>query len=355
MKTTASLFSTIAASVALLVPAVAIAADNNKVWTDPAKAAKEDPDFAIQGEYAAKGVGAQVIALGNGHFHAVLYPGGLPGAGWDGKGKSLLDGKLDGGKASFVSASGKKRYMAGGGTEFSATRKFPPEGHKEHSGEIANGVFNLKAKSGGEMSLKKVDRKSPTLGAKAPEGAVVLFDGSNVDHWKNGKITDGLLGATNAISTKLFRDCTIHVEFRTPYRPHSRSQGRGNSGVYYQGRWETQVLDSFGLEGLMNECGGIYSIAASQLNMCLPPLAWQTYDVEYTHAKFDKDGKRTAWPRMTVKLNGVTVHDDQEMGKTHTTAAPVSGPLKPELGGPIFLQNHGNPVFYRNIWVLPKQ
>ena len=212
MKTTASFFSTIAASVALLVPAVATAADNNKVWTDPAKAAKEDPDFAIQGEYTAKGVGAQVIALGNGHFHAVLYPGGLPGAGWDGKGKSLLDGKLDGGKASFVAASGKKRYMAGGGTEFSATRKFPPEGHKEYSGEIANGVFSLKAKSGGEMSLKRVERKSPTLGAKAPEGAVVLFDGSNVDHWKNGKITDGLLGATNAISTKLFRDLSlIHI------------------------------------------------------------------------------------------------------------------------------------------------
>ena len=105
----------------------------------------------------------------------------------------------------------------------------------------------------------------------------------------------------------------------------------------------------------MNECGGIYSIAASKLNMCLPPLSWQTYDVEYTHAKFDKEGKRTAWPRMTVKLNGVTVHEDQEMGKTHTTAAPVGGPLKPELGGPIFLQNHGNPVVYRNIWVRPKK
>ena len=355
MKTTTPLFVSALAVFAWSALTPSNAADNNKVWTDAGKAAQEDPDFGIQGEYAAKGIGAQVIALGNGHFHAVLYPGGLPGAGWDGKGKSLLDGKRNGGSAAFAPAEGKKRYMAGGGTEFSATRKFPPEGHKEYSGEIANGVFSLKAKSGGEMSLKRVERKSPTLGAKAPEGAVVLFDGSNVDHWKNGKITDGLLGATNAISTKLFRDCTIHVEFRTPYRPHSRSQGRGNSGVYYQGRWETQVLDSFGLEGLMNECGGIYSIAPANLNMCLPPLSWQTYDVEYTHAKFDKDGKRTAWPRMTVRLNGVVVHEDQEMGKTHTTAAPVHGPLKPDVGGPIFLQNHGNPVFYRNIWVLPKE
>ena len=88
--------------------------------------------------------------------------------------------------------------------------------------------------------------------------------------------------------------------------------------------------------------------------MCLPPLSWQTYDVDYTAAKFDADGQRVAWPRITVKLNGVIVHEDQELGNTHTTAAPISGPLKDE-GGPIFLQAHGNPVFYRNIWVLPKE
>ena len=281
--------------------------------------------------------------------------GGLPGAGWDGKGKSLLDGKLEGTGAKFLAAEGNKKYMAGGADAFSATRKFPPEGHKPYFGQIVDGEFTVGPAKGRAAVLKRVERKSPTLGMKPPKGAVVLFDGSNVEHWKNGKITEGLLGATNALSTKLFKDCTIHIEFRTPYRPHSRSQGRGNSGVYYQGRWETQVLDSFGLEGLMNECGGIYSIAAPKLNMCLPPLAWQTYDVEYTHAKFDGDGKRTAWPRMTVKLNGVVVHEDQEMGKTHTTAAPVSGPLKPDEGGPIFLQNHGNPVFYRNIWVLPRE
>ena len=352
MKTTTLLHSFALLSIAALAPL--FAADNNKVWTDPKVAAAEDPDFSLQGEYAAKGWGAQVIALGDGYFHAVLYPGGLPGAGWDGKNKSLLDGKREGKEATFAPAAGKKSYMAKGGTNFSATRKFPPTGHKPYSGKIADGVFSLKGE-GGSLSLKRIERKSPSLGAKPPKGAVVLFDGSNVDHWKNGKITDGLLGATGAISTKLFRDCTIHVEFRTPYRPHARSQGRGNSGVYYQGRWETQVLDSFGLEGLINECGGIYSIAPSKLNMCLPPLSWQTYDVEYTHAKFDDDGNRTAWPRMTVKLNGVVVHDDQEMAKTHTTAAPVSGPLKADVGGPIFLQNHGNPVFYRNIWVLPKE
>ncbi len=87
MKTTTSFFTALSALIALLALSAAHAADNNKVWTDPAKAAKEDPDFVIQGEYAAKGAGAQVIALGNGHFHAVLYPGGLPGSrmGWQGQ------------------------------------------------------------------------------------------------------------------------------------------------------------------------------------------------------------------------------------------------------------------------------
>ena len=76
-------------------------------------------------------------------------------------------------------------------------------------------------------------------------------------------------------------------------------------------------------------------------------------DVDYTAATFDKDGNRTSWPRMTVKLNGVVVHENQEMNKTHTTAAPVTGKIVDE-GGPIFLQNHGNPVVYRNIWVVEK-
>ena len=114
------------------------------------------------------------------------------------------------------------------------------------------------------------------------------------------------------------------------------------------------MLDSFGLDGKMNECGGIYSIAAPKLNMCLPPLTWQTYDVELVAAKFDEQGKRTAWPRITVKLNGVVVHGDRELARDGTAACPVKGPLTPD-GYPIFLQNHGNPVFYRNIWVLEKK
>jgi len=112
------------------------------------------------------------------------------------------------------------------------------------------------------------------------------------------------------------------------------------------------VLDSFGLEGRDNEAGGIYSVSKPRLNMCLPPLAWQTYDVDFTAAKFDADGKPAPWPRITVKLNGVLVHEDLELPKDFTTSAPITSPLKvPE--GPVFLQNHNNPVVYRNIWVVP--
>ena len=106
------------------------------------------------------------------------------------------------------------------------------------------------------------------------------------------------------------------------------------------------------MEGKDNEAGGIYSIAPPALNMCLPPLVWQTYDVEFTAAKFDGEGKRIAWPRITVRLNGVLVHEDLELTKNFTRAAPITkGLTGPE--GPIFIQDHHNPVVFRNIWVVP--
>ena len=146
-----------------------------------------------------------------------------------------------------------------------------------------------------------------------------------------------------------FQSFRMHLEFQTPFKPFSRGQGRGNSGVYYQGRYETQVLDSFGLEGKVNETGGIYSIKAPDLNMCLPPLSWQTYDVEFIAAKFDTEGKKQEHATLTVKLNGVVVQKDVKL--THkTTAAPLKEGPEP---GPIYIQNHSNPVKFRNIWVLP--
>ena len=172
-------------------------------------------------------------------------------------------------------------------------------------------------------SIKKVERKSPTLGEKAPAGAVVLFDGSSVDGWMNGKMTDDKLLMQGTTSKRTFGSHKIHIEFRLPYMPEDSKQGRGNSGIYVQGRYEVQMLDSFGLEGKQNECGGIYSVKDPDVNMCLPPLSWQTYDIEYHAAKFDANGKVVKKPRMTVYHNGVKIHDNVQLPENRSTTAAI--------------------------------
>lgn len=305
----------------------------HKAWTSPDAAQQEAPDFLIQGEYgsaeAGAAMGVQVVALGDGKFNAYLLQDGLPGLGWTReKNRTVMDGVRDGDAVT----------LSLGTPKISAT--------------IREGKLTLTDENGMTSVLPRIDRSSPSLGAKPPEGAVVLFDGSSAEHWENAKVEDGHLLSTGCTSKQRFNSYSLHLEFRTPYMPTARGQQRGNSGIYHSGRWETQVLDSFGLEGKDNECGGIYSISEPRLNMCLPPLAWQTYDVDFTAAKFDTDGNRTAWPRITVSLNGVIVHEDLELNKNFTTAAPINSPLKnPE--GPVFIQNHNNPVVFRNIWIVP--
>ena len=301
------------------------------IWTDPEKAAFENPAFLVQGEYHKEGAayGVQVVDLGDSKFEAYILEGGLPGAGWE-PGKSRV--RIEGGviKTGDIELTGDKTKIA-----------------------IKKQQLTLQMEDKQALTLPRIERKSPTLGAKPPKGAVVLFDGSTADGWERGVMENGLLKANHSMSKEKFKSFKAHIEFRTPYKPNARGQKRGNSGIYHHGRWETQVLDSFALEGKQNECGGIYSITKPKLNMCLPPLSWQTYDVDFTAATFNADGKRTAWPRITVKLNGVLIHDNVELNKDQTAAAPLKGAIKDEPG-PMFLQDHKNPVYFRNIWVLPK-
>ena len=199
--------------------------------------------------------------------------------------------------------------------------------------------------------LNKVERTSKTLGKEPPSDAVVLFDGTekSAANFTRGQIVMGNLLRHDCESKETFGDHHMHLEFRTPFIPAARGQGRGNSGMYVQGRYEVQVLDSFGLDGKNNECGGIYSISEPIVNMCLPPLVWQTYDYDFITARYDDAGKKVKNARITLWHNGVVIHDYYEL-KNKTGAGQKESPMPL----PILLQNHGNPVRFRNYWILKK-
>lgn len=322
----------LAAAFVLTVSASPVLSEDAKSPTVTTEISEAGPDYAVQGEYLGEikstettKVGAQVVALGDGKFDLKVFKGGLPGAGWmRGDDVDKSTGETKDGVTTFSSKLGKA--------------------------VIEKDVLTLMTGETKIAELKKVERKSPTLGAKPPEGAVVLFDGKNVEEFKGGRMTkDGLL-MVGTETVRKFGSHKLHIEFRTPFQPTARGQGRGNSGVYIQGRHECQVLDSFGLEGENNECGGIYTVAKPLVNACLPPLAWQTYDIDYTAAKYDENGKKVENARTTIRHNGILIHDDVDL-KNGTPGKNVEGP-GPDV---LYLQDHGNPVHFRNIWIVEKK
>lgn len=312
------------ALLAFAFPIVALAAPDKSAVTNPVDA---DGDFAVQGEYvgmlAGQGqVGLQVVALGKGKFDAVLLRGGLPGAGWDRQAKEKFSGARDDESLTTLRSTVHAIRLQGN-RAFAWTTAGTPLGH-----------------------LTKIYRSSPTMGLAPPANGVKLFFNGVASELKDAKVSpDGLLeiGATTNMPVQDFR---LHVEFKTPYQPNQRGQGRGNSGVYIQRRYEVQILDSFGLDGVFNECGALYRQTPPDINMALPPLSWQTYDIWFTAARFDAEGKKSANARITLLHNGVAVHDNREIiAKTGAGQAETDKPL------PIHFQNHGNPVHFRNIWI----
>ncbi|MBL9115237.1 MAG: DUF1080 domain-containing protein [Verrucomicrobiaceae bacterium] len=308
-----------------LLPVVA------KAQTEVKAPAPEVNELKIQGEYAGMmrdaGFGFQVIALGKGRYEAILCPGGLPGAGW------TMDPPLRQ-RVTSTNQEGDVRFSGNGWVGLLKDERIMLE--------------DFKGSTIGRLT--RTERRSESLEAAPPQDAVVLFDGKSLDAFQSGarKTEDHLL-MEGCTTKQEFGDCRVHLEFKLPFMPEAKGQGRGNSGIYLSSRYEVQILDSFGLRGEHNECGGIYMVAKPKVNMCYPPEQWQTYDIDFTAPRFDDKGAKLTNALITVIHNGVVIHDKVEVPNP-TTASPLrdEGPT-----GPIHLQNHGNPVRFRNFWVVP--
>jgi len=229
------------------------------------------------------------------------------------------------------------------------------------SGEIAGHKLSAAGKDG-KFALKYTLRKSPTLGAEPPAGAVVLLpfrEGkpTRLDEWTNKKwllCSDGsaMVRGGGNLTTRKFKDFKVHIEFYCPYQPDRAGQGRANSGCYMHSKYEVQVLDSFGLAGRNNEAGGIYTVSDPLVNAALPPGQWQTYDITFRGPRLAADGTVKQWAKFVEVLhNGVKVQENVEVRKV-TRGGRGKGHVET---GPIMLQDHGNPVRYRNIWLLERK
>jgi hypothetical protein len=343
-------FKRVVVCVSFLVLSVLLSSCQMQVAMDPVTEARMGVESAdpVMGDWEGRWqlddgsdsgtVVAQVIALGGGKYRANVMME------FDTREKpiAVLDGRSDG---IFIRFEGPGEYEY---NEF------------QIKATVQDGQFKgtFTGDASGDFLLEKIVRVSPTMGDKPPAEAIVLFNGRNFKQWEHtgkfagkpvqwkllkGGVMEVRKGKESIVTKKKFTNFKLHIEFRTPFMPNARGQGRGNSGVYLQERYEVQVLDSYGLEGEDNECGGIYKIGKPLVNMCAPPTQWQTYDVAFYAPNAERENAQ-----VTVVHNGVTIHDELKLPK------PTGGALNSDVNKPggIYLQDHGNPVQYRNIWLV---
>jgi Domain of Unknown Function (DUF1080) len=211
---------------------------------------------------------------------------------------------------------------------------------------------------GNRPQPSKVDPgPAPKVPMPVPSDAKVLFNGKDFAAWSHQKwlIKDGYMqvaGGGDLQTKDEFGDCQLHIEFCTPEQVVGNSQGRGNSGVFFMGRYEIQVLDSYNNPTYPDgQCAALYAQTPPLVNACRKPGEWQTYDITFRTPRFE-DGKLIKPGYVTVIQNGIVVQNNTELlGLTNHRTASIYVPHGPK--GPIRLQDHGNPMRFRNIWVRP--
>ena len=333
------LFSLIAVALIALVSLQnhLLAADNHAekkgkgpAYTEPPS---DEPNYALMGEFIGpitsdgsepELLGLQIRPVGGDDFDALSFLGGLPGQDKHKPEPIRMIGRRSG---DFVVLSGAPWAIF---VDKDSCLLLDREGNKVGS-------------------LERIQRTSPTLGARPPKDALVLFDGKSIDQFTNAQMTkDGLL-MQGADLKPMFQDYNLHVEFRLPYMPEADGQARANSGLYLQSRYECQVLDSFALDPLFNGCGSLYRFKAPDLNMSFPPLVWQTYDVQLTAPRWAADGTKIRDAHVTSWVNGVKVQDNVAVPDKTGAGKPEEPVLLPTR-----FQDHGDPVRFRNIWVVDR-
>ena len=208
-------------------------------------------------------------------------------------------------------------------------------------------------KSGIEWPMPPIVK--PGDATTAPDDAVVLFDGTDMSAWHGGDkwtIEDGYGIVGSGVRTKeKFGDCQLHLEFMSPPEVRGSGQGRGNSGIYFMGRYEMQILDSYENETYYDgQMGAIYKQQPPLVNACRPPGEWQTVDVIFTAPRFNEDGSVKSPAKITALHNGVLIHNNYELiGSTFFERPPEYSKHAPRES--LHLQYHNDPVRFRNIWI----